>query len=245
MKRFIVCLIGLVGLIGSSALAIDSTPVGTSAGDWQGDRQDYCEAPGVVKWFQMPNNTNGWANSYCFGGTTGHLVADQFVGDGNSIAGVGWWQIFFSGIPTSPNFVIEIYAVGSNGCPTGAPLFSEVFTTVTIGPPTGMSFDDRECWVDFAENGYAPFAKADGVTYAIAINNNNCPGAGDSCFWSTATGLDSQPCCGKSADFGYPDWTPSTSALGLYFDQAFYLCNGEGGTPVEQSTWSAVKSTYK
>jgi hypothetical protein len=63
-------------------------------------------------------------------------------------------------------------------------------------------------------------------------------------FWSTGVGLDSFPSCAKAPGFGYPDWTPSTVAIGLYFDQAFYLCNG-APTPVEETSWTSLKALYR
>jgi hypothetical protein len=243
MKRTVMCTLALAALVVAPAFAIDTTP-GTPGGGASGIRASYCDQ--LVYWEQVPNGINGWANSLCFAGDpNGHLVADGFEGDGGDLMGVGWWQIFFAGIPTSPNFVIEIYAVNpSNHCPTGAPLFSGTFTDVTIGPPTGMPFDDRECFADFTANGYEPFHKDLGVSYALMVANNNCPGAGQSAFWSTGVGLDAFPCCGKAPGWGYPDWTPSPQALGLYFDQAFYLCESQV-TPVEETSWTSLKALYR
>jgi hypothetical protein len=58
-------------------------------------------------------------------------------------------------------------------------------------------------------------------------------------------GLDSFPSCGKAPGWGYPDWTPSPVALGLYFDQAFYLCGIGIVTPVRETSWTGLKSLYR
>jgi hypothetical protein len=244
MKRTMMCTLAFAALVAAPAVAVDTTPGYVGSGS-TGARATYCDIG--VGWEQVPNNINGWANSPCFAGDpNGHLVADGFETYDQYIEGVGWWQIFFAGIPTSPNFVIEIYAVNpSNHCPTGAPLFSGTFTDVTIGPPTGMTYDDRECFADFAANGYDWFLADEGVSYALVVANNNCPGAGQSVFWSTGVGLDSFPSCGKAPGWGYPDWTPSPVALGLYFDQAFYLCGIGIVTPVRETSWTGLKSLYR
>jgi hypothetical protein len=108
-----------------------------------------------------------------------------------------------------------------------------------------MTYDDRECFADFGANGHAPFFAEYGTSYALVVANNNCLGEGQSVFWSTGVGLDSFPSCGKAPGFGYPDWTPSPVALGLYFDQAFYFCGFGIPTPVRETSWTGLKSLYR
>ena len=91
-------------------------------------------------------------------------VADNFMGDGADVVGVGWWGVYWNGTPLPPDgFNIRIYA--DNGGLPGDLLYEETAATYneTAGDPYG-----------YCANLAAPFAKADGVGYHLSVQAQFC-----------------------------------------------------------------------
>jgi len=195
------------------------------------DGLDAFDCEGTTKWEQLPNGASGLSSQedVCYPFESN--VADNFVGDGGDVVGIGWWGVYWNGTPLAPDaFNIEIYS--DNGGFPGDLLASTSTTEYneTVGDPNGYCSQ-----ID-------SFTKADGVTYHVSVQASFCfpPQWG----WGTGDG-DGAEISFLSAFFGYPDWIPGSTTFGVAYDAAFVLYNGEGDpTPTEEKTWSGIKSLY-
>lgn len=200
------------------------------------DTQDAydCGAIDSIKWEQLPNGGSGLASQddqcYPFLAES----ADNFMGDGADIVGVGWWGVYWNGTPLPPDgFRISIFA--DNGGSPGDLLYTEETGTYneTVGDPYG-----------YCANLAAPFTKADGVGYHLGVTAVFCfPPQ-----WGYATGDgDGAEMHFRSAFFGFPDWVPGAVVFGTQWDMAFLLYNGDGGgtVPTEDATWTSIKGLYR
>jgi hypothetical protein len=196
------------------------------------DALDAFDCEGETKWEQLPNGGTGASSQddvcYPFESNT----ADNFVGDGTDMIGVGWWGVYWNGTPIPPDaFNIEIYA--DNGGLPGA-LLAETSTTdynETVGSPNGYCSQ-----ID-------TFSKADGVTYHLSIQASFCfpPQWG----WSSGDG-DGLQGSFRGALFGFPDWVSATTVFGVPYEFSMVLYNGDGPpVPTEEKTWSGIKSLYQ
>lgn len=200
------------------------------------DTQDAydCGAIDSIKWEQLPNGATGMASQddvcYPFAAE----VADNFMGDGADVVGVGWWGVYWNGSPLPPDgFNIRIYA--DNGGTPGDLLYQETAATYneTQGDPYG-----------YCANLAAPFRKADGVGYHLSVQAQFCfpPQWG----YSSGDG-DGLQAHFKSAFFGFPDFVTASTVFGVPYEGAFLLYNdGGGGTvPTEDATWTSIKGLYR
>lgn len=241
MRRLILCCALLAMAFTAPGQADDLVTLGP--GGLEGIVQSFCEDPDI-KDLVTPDGVIGLAASECFGGSAnGVFQTERFVGDGESIVGVGSWWVMQGGLPEIPALNVRIYTTDAAGCP-GDLLFECRATNVDVGPGTGTNEDPIEYYVDFAANDCEPFVKEDGVEYSISIANANCPGPnGENAFWASGLG-DGLFGCIIAVDFGIPNWTPKAEA-GYAWDNAMYLCNGVPPIAAQQSTWGTIKSTYK
>ncbi len=195
------------------------------------DGLDATDCEGEIKWVQEPDGASGLAaqDDQCYPFLA--QIADNFLGDGNDIVGVGWYGVYWNGSPLPPDaFRIEIYTSDADGCP-GDLVYSDETSDYnqTLGAPDGYCSQ------------VTPFNKADGVSYHISVTAVFCfpPQYG------SATGVgDGQQACFRSAFFGFADWTPATDVFGVPYDLAFLLYN-EPGTPTEEASWSSIKKLYQ
>jgi hypothetical protein len=143
-------------------------------------------------------------------------VADDFVGTGDLVYGVGWWGTYWSGAPFSPDgFNIRVYA-DDGGVP--GDLLREQYVTEyeeEAGDPFG-----------FCANVHA-FTPVDGVRYHLSVQAVLCdpPQYG----WATGEGNGLEGHF-RSEVFGYPEWVPASEVFREPHELAFHLL-GTGEPP--------------
>ena len=179
---------------------------------------------------QLPNGISGTAaqDDVCYPFLAESV--DNFVGDGNSLIGVGWWGLDL--LDEMDAFVVSILA--DDGGVPGEVLFTETLTEFnpTAGEPNGFC-------ANFAEE----FEKVDGVTYWLNIYAVYC--FPPQFFWATADGDGTQGWF-RSDFLGFPDWVPMDVANpGSPYELAFIQYNREGSTPLEETSWAGVKEQYR
>jgi len=221
MKKLCACA-AMLAVTAGSAAAVDSES-GPYTVDT--DTHDAFDCEGEIKWEQMPNGASGLSSQddACYPFTS--EVADDFMGDGETMVGVGWYGVYWNGTPIAPDsFNIHVYADDA-GAP-GELIYTHNTTEYneTVGDPYGYCTQVE------------PFDKEDGVQYWLGIQSVFCfpPQWG----WATGDGN------GVSSYqlfplLGIDPWEPTG------FDQAFLLYNEGAPTPTEDATWSAIKGLYR
>jgi hypothetical protein len=216
------------------AVTGNALAIGTQSGPYTvaGDQQDAYDCGTEWKWEQMPDGQSGLAaqDDQCYPFLA--ECADDFMGDGSNVTGVGWWGVFWNGSPVAPDgFQITIYLSDPDGCP-GEAICSEFVTDYnqTAGDPYGYCATLAEAC-----------PKADGVSYHVSTTAVFCfPPQ-----WGSATGTgNGQQMCFRSAFFGFPDWVPGNVVFGVNYDLAFLLYN-DGIVPTEDASWSSIKNLYE
>jgi hypothetical protein len=222
---FAIC--ALAAVAANAAPQLSSGPYTVS-----GDGLDAFDCTGTIKWEQPPDGASGLSSQddtcYPFQSE----CADDFMGDGQSVIGVGWYGVYWNGTPLAPDaFNIRFYSDSSGFPGTELSLTTSSNYNETAGAPNGYCSD------------VTAFSKADGVKYHVSIQAVMCfpPQWGI----GTGTGNGVQGSF-KSALFGFPDWTTNSTIFGVPYELAFLLYNDEdGGTPTEEASWSTIKNLYR
>jgi hypothetical protein len=160
--------------------------------------------------------------------------ADDFVGNGEQVAEVGWWGAYWDTTSRVPDSIrINIFSADADGLP-GELLYS--FETADYIETPG---DPNRYRVVL---GYRFSTVAD-TRYSISITVTFCspPQWGWATAESSPDGINTT--WFRSDFFGYPDWTPAMSVFGVHYDQAFVLY-GVDETPVTEVTWARIKAGY-
>jgi len=194
------------------------------------DALDAFDCEGETKWEQLPNGGGAMASQddvvYPF---TADL-ADDFMGDGDDMVGVGWWGSYWNGTVAAPDaFNINIYA--DNGGMPGDLIYSDQTAEYneTVGAPNGYCSQIET------------FNKAEGVTYWLSVQAVLVfpPQWG----WVGGDG-NGVGVYQRFPLLGFDDWTDSVTAFGNVRDAAFVLYNDEVVVPVEEKTWTEIKGLY-
>ena len=194
------------------------------------ESRDAYDCLGIPNGEQLPDGISGTAaqDDVCFPFLA--ESADNFVGDGESLIGVGWWGLDV--VDEIEAFVINIHA--DDGGVPGEVLFSETHTEFnpTAGQPNG-----------FCVNFDGQFEKVEGVTYWLNIYAVFC--FPPQYFWATANGDGTQGWF-RSDFLGFPDWVPMDVANpGSPYELAFILYDLDESTPFEEASWAGVKELYR
>jgi hypothetical protein len=223
----------LFAICALAAVAANAAPQ-FSSGPYtvSGDGLDAFDCTGTIKWEQPPDGASGLSSQddtcYPFSSE----CADDFMGDGNSVIGVGWYGVYWNGTPLAPDaFNVRFYSDASGLPGTQLALTTTSNYNETAGDPYGYCSD-----VD-------SFSKADGVKYHLSIQAVLCfpPQWG----FASGTGNGAQGSF-QSALFGFPTWVPNTTVFGIPYELAFLLYNDDGGgTPTEEASWSTIKNLYR
>jgi len=194
---------------------------------------DAFDCEGQIRFEQLPNGASGLStqDDLCYPFES--EVADDVVGDGTDLIGVGWWGVYWNGSPLPPDAVnIRLFADDA-----GAPgdLLHETTTfdyDETAGDPLGYCTNEIGGW-----------PLSDEITYHLSIQASLCfpPQWG----WSTGDGNGVELHL-RSIFYEFPDWTPAEVVFGVPYDAAFllYVSSG-GGTPVAEASWTALKAHYR
>lgn len=196
------------------------------------DGLDAFDCEGTTKWEQLPNGATGASSQddACY--PFDSHIADNFVGDGTDMIGVGWWGVYWNGTPLPPDaFNITIYS--DNGGVPGDVLATTTTTEYneTVGSPNGYCSQ-----ID-------TFSKADGVTYHLEVQASLCfpPQWG----WGSGDG-DGIEGHFRGELFGYVDWVPASLPFLVPYDFSMVLYNEDGDpTPTDETTWAGIKNLYK
>jgi hypothetical protein len=196
-----------------------------------GDGLDAFDCSRWIWWEQPPDGASGLSSQddtcYPFQSE----CADDFIGYGYGVGGVGWYGVYWNGTPLSPDaFNIRFYS-DAGGLPgTELSLATSSNYNETAGDPYGYCSD-----VD-------TFVDDSGVKYHVSIQAVFCfpPQWGI----GTGTGNGTQGSF-KSALFGFPDWVPNSTIFGVPYELALLLYAGETSTPTEEVSWSAIKNLYR
>lgn len=215
-----------VGTAAASEMSLESGPVPVEL-----DGLDGFECEGRVTWEQLPNGATAVASQEdaCYPFRVD--AADNFVGDGETLIGVGWWGAYWNGSPSPPDaFDITIYAHDEGLPGERLAAFRATAYDEAIGDPNGYC---------------APidgFEKVDGVTYHLGVQAVLCfPPQ-----WGWATGAGD----GIEGHFlgllGYPVWVPLSIPFLVPYDLSMVLFDtGHDPTPVDDTSWSGIKRQYR
>lgn len=217
----------------SASVALGATETMSDSYEVALDGLDAFDCEGETKWEQLPNGLGNLASqedcTYPFLAES----ADNFVGDGDDMIGVGWWGGYWSGSPLAPDaFNVVVYA--DDGGAPGDVIYTHNSTEYneTIGSPNGYCTEIEA------------FNKADGVTYWLSVQAVLCypPRWG----WAAGEGDGTEGYL-RYPFAGIPDFAnPSQiDGIGIFIELAYVLYNAEGPVPVEEATWSKVKSLYQ
>jgi len=163
-------------------------------------------------------------------------VADDFVGNGNTLVGVEWWGVYWNGVAEPPeSFRIRIYA-DDEGLP-GEMLYDEVVADYeeTVDDP------NHYCAILPSE-----FEKTESATLHLSVQASLTfpPQWG----WATSF-LDAKKgdveCSARSVTFGSVDWVPGSE---IFIETepkevSFRLLESKE-SPVDELSWTAIKSYY-
>jgi hypothetical protein len=215
-----------------SAMALDLSS-GHQTHNWSDGLGAY-DCPGVAKWLQEPDPA-GNLISVQYDATIQFetRAADDFMGDGEYMVSFGWWGGYWNGSPVPPESMnFRIWAKAFGDCP-GELLYEENDPNYH---ETLVGLD-----ADYCIELDTPFLKADGENYMVGIQPVLVfpPQTG----WATAIGGNGKQVCFQSDYFAYTDWVPGDVVFGSFYECAMVLFN-EGGTPVEESSWGAIKALY-
>lgn len=191
---------------------------------------DAFDCDGTIRWEQLPNGASVLSSQEdaCYPFTS--EVADDFVGNGADVFGVGWWGSYWNGTPLPPDgFTIRVYADD-----TGVPgdLIHEDATTEyneTVWDPNGYCSQ------------FDAFRAFDDVRYHLVVQATLCfpPQWG----WATGDGNGEEGHF-RGELFGYFDWVPLSVPFLVPYDMAVVYYTGGSGTPVADTTWSGIKAHY-
>lgn len=197
----------------------------------------------TVIWEQLPAARDGypWLMSSqdddC--GAFTSWIADSFVGDGQEVTAVRWWGAYWSGSAVPPTeAIVQFWTPGPDPqCPDfGTRIHSSRTTSFsevpTVLPGGQRGFEYHAILPD-------PFAAVQGEAYFVTIQLALCfPPA-----WGITMGEgDGQSCCLGDDWFG--DWSPVELAYLYPYESAFILYTGYA-TPVESTTWAAIKAHFQ
>jgi hypothetical protein len=228
----------------TSAIALD---VQSGIGYHNMEDSGAYDCAGDVYWEQLPNGGSGFSSQvdvcYPFDSAT----ADNFMGDGGSMIGAGWWGVYWNGGVVVPDaFYVTVYAdaggVPNTPPPPGggglmswyvpAPFYNETFSGAT---------EADYCFNVENADPTTPFFKEDGVPYWISFQAVFCfPPQ-----WGWSTGAHD----GTDVWFGFPllgyaYWTPGVNVFGFTSSMAFLILV-DCVTPTESTTWSTIKNLYR
>jgi hypothetical protein len=167
-------------------------------------------------------------------------AADDFaIARGDTLTGLEWWgsDDTLNGIG---EFLIRFHETDQDRYDTPGPVVYEAnvldFTVEAVDPVAFRYTCD-------IPGGFSP---ASGGTYWISIIGvHTGTHGGHQWFWYECVAADYWGDEGmfRSSFWGYPDWSPM-SARWRHVEYAFVLYSG-GDTPVEHSSWGAIKSLYQ
>jgi len=167
-------------------------------------------------------------------------AADEFLCNG-AVNGLHWWGTYFNlngcipiGAAATFNHILTL---GGTTCPDDAFVFCTLTNVTPIATNTGG--DSWEYRSKFqCPNGIPPGAP---IYATVQIRENAFPQWG---WTESAQNLVGQPSCLIAPDFAVNAWTPIGPLVGTpWCGQAFEVQQA-AATPVENSTWGEVKSSF-
>lgn len=225
--------------------SIDS-PAGTGnsgeAPEWQPAKEI------VVKWTQLPDFEGSAVSSeWCDDiGLITDMADDFYCEDGDPVVALEWWSTHYncSADPPTPIdfFVVRFYA-DTGDCVPGIALYDEAVYTWTEEYSAG---GNQVSQFHYTADLPTPFLQEAGNTYwiqiqAVHVRTGYCQWGWAQCLADYEYGCEAVL---KSDYFGVPDWTELSALVGYHFEPSFVIY-GETYSPVENSTWSMVKSLYR
>jgi len=225
---------------------------------------DAFDCDGTTTFEQLPNGGGGLAAQHDTCYPFFAEMSDNVTTTGGDIVGMGWWGVYWGGVPITPDaFQVRVF-VDDEGVP-GEFVAQRRVTEFneTLGDP----------------NGYC--ANFDGIDTAVTGCDLHIAVVAEFCFppqWGVATGTgDGAQGHFRSEFFGLPDWVPAIEVFGTPYEVALvvyeedsvlptYCCLADGscversgceecplevldcveceGTPTRTSTWGTIKALY-
>jgi len=168
-------------------------------------------------------------------------TADEFMCSG-AVNGLHWFGVYFGDLVTCPPLGAgatfnHIFTLGGTTCPDDAFIFCTVSGVQPLA--TNIGGQNWEYRSKFQCPGGIPPATP--IYATIQIRENAFPQWG---WIESAQNLVGQPPCLIAPDFALNTWTPISAAVGRAWCGQSFEVQQSAATPVENSTWGAVKGSF-
>ena len=174
------------------------------------------------------------------GGGARSRTADEFMCNG-AVNGLHWWGTYFGNTAACPPLGVAAtfnvaFTLGGTTCPDDAFIFCTRANQPVVATGGPLAYEYRTKFN--CPGGIPPGAP---IYATVQINETAHPQWG---WTESAQNLVGQPSCLIAPDFAVNTWSPIGPLVGsAWCGQAFEV-QQEAATPVETSTWGAVKGSF-